>query len=144
MIQPATQKIAEVFDVKDVKYTVTEMDDEEKGSFIQVTFSAENINSICCKMFSHNDGSSVAFRVFDIVKVPEDKTDKVLPVINQLNCSFRYMKVCLESDNTVTAGYDFPEDIDEEIGELVYELMLMLVRVIDDEVYPALMKAIWA
>lgn len=138
----STQQFVRILDEKGVKYNVGSPTESGKDT-MNVTYRGENMGSIRCSFWFSADGEDVAIRVFDIVKVPENKTESIISVVNSLNYRFRFAKFCFDAkDNTVQAEMDgvFRS---HDVGEIVLEMMLRMIDICD-KAYPDLMKALWA
>ena len=137
----STQQFLNILDAHGNRYTVSEPTPGGKD-VVTVTFGGESMPAIRIRLFFDKDCQGVALRVFDIVKVPEERQAAVLSTLNGLNCRFRFVKFCLlAQDQTVQAETDavFREN---DVGEICRELALRCASICDDA-YPELMKAIW-
>ena len=107
-----------------------------------VTYSGDSMPTIRCLFFFDEDCESVAIRVFDILKVPKEKTAAIFLTVNALNSKFRFVKFCVHTeDSTVQAEMD-ASFRDHDVGEICRELLSRCVNICD-EAYPDLMKALW-
>lgn len=130
-------------DKKDIKYNNRGPLGDKGREVVEVSFSAKNMNSVRTVFYFDADAESVAIRVYDIVKVPEEKVDVMYPAINSLNRRFRFAKFVLDTDdNTIQAEMDTAFR-SRDVGEICYELMIHMVDICDTA-YPDLMKALWA
>ena len=106
MLFPVSQFI-DYMDQKGLKYDNRGPVGDKGREAVDVSFSGENMNTIKTRFIFEEDGESVAIRVFDIVKVPEEKVDMIYPAINSLNKHFRFAKFVLDTDdNTIQAELD--------------------------------------
>lgn len=140
MIYKATKAIEAKLKEKDMKCTIKETDET---SAVRAGVGADNF-SYELLFISSDDDSDVAVRAFDLLRIPENKRESILPAINQLNRRFRFYKFSMDDDGDIRAEYDFPLRTPmDQVGEFAYEL---LVRSMDifDKAYSDLMKAIWA
>lgn len=138
----STQQFVRILDEKGIKYNVGSPTESGKDT-MTVSYRGENMSSIRCSFYFGADGEDVAIRVFDIVKVPENKAAAMLSVVNSLNYRFRFGKFCFDTkDNTVQAEMDGAFR-SHDVGEIVLEMMLHMINVCD-KAYPDLMKALWA
>ena len=130
-------------DQKDIKYNNRGPVGDKGREVVDVSFGGENMNTIKTRFIFEEDGESVAIRVFDIVKVPEEKVDMIYPAINSLNKHFRFAKFVLDTDdNTIQAEMDAAFR-SNDVGEICNELLIRMVDICD-KAYPDLMKALWA
>lgn len=138
----STQQFIQLLDEKGTKYTVGSPTENGKDT-MTVSYGGDNMPSIRCSFFFDKDSEGVAIRVFNIVKVPENKVNAMFPVVNALNNRFRFAKFCLDTnDNTVQAEIDGAFR-SHDVGEVVRELMVRMVDICD-KAYPDLMKALWS
>lgn len=130
-------------DKKDIKYNNRGPLGDEGREVVEVSFSGKNMNSVRTVFYFDADAEGVAIRVYDIVKVPEEKVDVMYPAINSLNRHFRFAKFVLDTDdNTIQAEMDTAFR-SRDVGEICYELLIRMVDICDTA-YPDLMKALWA
>ena len=135
----ATQVICDEFDKAGVKYTVREL---ENRSLVSVSFSVKGGPHLDVLFISRDDDNDVAVRVFNIVNVPEDKRDSVLRIINQASIDYRYACFFLQKDGNVGAQYDLPVK-GAAVGPVCVEILVRLMKIVEN-VYPNLMKCLWA
>lgn len=138
----STQQFITTMDAKGIKYTYEGTTDNGKDR-VRLVYGCDNIPSLQIQIFFDTDNQGVALRVFNLVKFPEDKLDRMMRQICDLNNRFRFIKFCIDfSDNTVQAEMDGVFR-DNDVGEICRELVGRTVTICD-EAYPELMKAIWA
>ena len=126
-------------DSEGVRYTEL---DTEKNNVVKVVYNGDNLKSIAVFVFFDSDGDPlVQLKCWDIANF-KGKEDKAIRVCNDLNATYRWVKFYVDSDNEVTAAGDAIID-DETAGEECYEIVQRYVNIIDD-VYPRIMKVIWA
>ena len=82
-------------DKKDIKYNNRGPLGDKGREVVEVSFSGKNMNSVRTVFYFDADAEGVAIRVYDIVKVPEEKVDVMYPAINSLNRHFRFAKFVL-------------------------------------------------
>ena len=129
-------------DAKDIKHSDPEAAAGGRET-VTVIYSGENIPSIRMIFFFSKDCEDVAIRVFDIVKLPENRVDGFFKVVNEANRRFRFAKFVLDTnDNTVQAEMDAAFRT-HDVGEICLELMSRCVDICD-KAYPDFMKALWA
>lgn len=137
----ATKEFVKELERDDVKYRYIGETDSGKDR-MSVAFGGENMSDISVNFVFSEDNEDVALRIFDIVKVPENKTSKMLTVINNLNNQYRFAKFCFDTnDSTIQLEMDVPIR-QGSIGPVCVEIMLRAVRICD-KCYPELMKALW-
>lgn len=130
-------------DKKGIKYNNRGPLGDKGREVVEVSFSGKNMNSVRTVFYFDADAEGVAIRVYDIVKVPEEKVDVMYPAINSLNRHFRFAKFVLDTDdNTIQAEMDTAFR-SRDVGEICYELLIRMVDICDTA-YPDLMKALWA
>lgn len=138
----STQQFVRAMDAKDIKHSDPETAVGDREA-VTVIYSSENIPSIRMRFFFDQDCRDVAIRVFDLVKVPEAKTDALIKAVNAVNRRFRFAKFVLDTDdNSVQAEMDAVFR-SHDVGDICLELMARCVNICD-EAYPGLMKALWA
>ena len=138
-------QIAQIFqdylDQKDVKYTYY-APEGERNEAMRISFSGKNKDSIVVTFFFDASGDSINVKSFSVAKVPAEKLMDCYVVLNELNAEYRWVKFYIDSDNEITVS----GDAIVEPGSAADECMEILVRYINivDEVYPRIMKVIWA
>lgn len=138
----STKQFVQALEQKEIRYT--DQGTTEGGKdMIAVTYGGDNMSSIRVQFFFDEDGESVALRVFDIVKVSDDKAARILTAVNEQNARFRFVKFVLDvRDNTVQAEIDASFSR-SDAGDICLEALQRMVGICDDA-YPELMKAMWA
>lgn len=138
----STREFIRTLDETDVKYTMLDPTKSGKDDMV-VSFGGKNMESIRNRLVFDTDNEGVAIRVFNIVKIPDDKLAKMLITVNSLNYEYRFVKFCIDTDdNTVQAEADVSFRAGS-VGPVCMELLLRVTKLCDD-VYPTLMKAIWS
>ena len=103
----STQQFVRAMDAKDIKHSDIEVTDSGMEK-VTVIYTGDSIPSIRMIFFFNKDCEDVAIRVFDIVKLPENKIDGFFKVVNEANRRFRFAKFVLDTnDNTVQAEMEF-------------------------------------
>ncbi len=138
MIRPATYAIQQSFDEKGIKYRVTEV---EESSVVEAAFGIDNGPSVTVRFISRDDDNDVAIRIFDLIKVTEDKRSNVLTAINQINNQYRYLKFVINDKGGVNAENDLYMRTDN-VGEICVEMFIRCMQILK-KAYPILMHAIW-
>ena len=134
----ATMAIKEVLSASDVKVYVQE---NEVYSEAEVNFPLMYSAPIQMRFISTDDDNDVAVRI-DLMRVPGEKTDTVLQLINDFNNKYRYAKFILNDDNDVYAMYDMPVN-SNRVGECAKEMVMRFVKIIR-EVHPQLLHEMLA
>ena len=86
--------------------------------------------------------ASTIVRIFSIARVPKNKTAAVLEVLNALMIEYRWLRFYLDSDNEVTAAID-AVITEETAAPVAGELLARGLNIVDD-IYPRIMKVLWA
>jgi hypothetical protein len=117
-------------------------DETETSSNAWLQFGIKNGGSYRIRFISRDDDNDVAVRIFSLVTIDKEKQDKVLPVINNLNNKYRYVKFILDNDGDVNVEYDYLVKCPDPAVS-AKELIIRIVKIVD-EAYPELMRAMWA
>ncbi len=116
----STNSITESFVQHGIKFLVKCIHDKE---LVSAAFSIEcghlvDVNFIC------DENNYVAVRIGGLItNVPDDKRFRVLKTCNVLN-EFPIFKYVLDSDGDVNVSYDIPNNENNGVGEVAYELFL--------------------
>lgn len=97
------------------------------------------------EVFFHfdEDDAHVHIEGINFINVPENKYDQMYKVLNECNDRYKHFKFVLDTKNgQITVSDDDIIQLDT-CGPECFELMLRMVQVVQD-VYPTLMKAMWA
>ena len=135
------ERVKMFLDQKGVRYDYYERT-ESRNEAIKVGFKGDNADSVELYFFFDEDGNSVNIKSFSIAKVSSGKLVDMYVLANELNNEYRWVKFYLDSDNEVTVSGDAIIS-PETAGEECYEIIMRYVGIIDD-VYPRIMKVIWA
>ena len=125
----STRQFIQAMDAKDIKHSDIEVTDSGMEK-VTVIYTGDSIPSIRMIFFFSKDCEDVAIRVFDIVKLPENRVDGFFKFVLDTN------------DNTVQAEMDAAFRT-HDVGEICLELMGRCVDICD-KAYPDFMKALWA
>ena len=137
----STRQFVNAMDAQKIKYQDKGSTDSGKDVLF-VTYKGDNMPSILVQFFFDQDCEAVALRVFDVLKVPEGKKEKMLSVINAQNAHFRFARFVLDTnDSTVQVEMDVPFR-KNDVGDICLEVLNRIVNICDDA-YPALMKGLW-
>ena len=115
---------------------------EERHEAIKVSYNADNKDTISVILFFDDDGRTLNAKSFTIAKVPSAKLMDTYVILNELNYEYRWVKFYIDSDNEVTVAGDAIVS-PETVGAECYEIIQRYVNIID-EVYPRIMKVIYA
>lgn len=139
MIYPASLAIRDFFQAKNINCTIIE---PNNLSAVVVGFTGRNVKNILVHFISVNEHNDVSVRIPVLTNVPLDKRSAALNYLNEANIRFRYIKLSLMPGGEVTLTCDVPDSV-TNVGEVCFELFIRITRIVE-EVYPQLMKTIWA
>jgi len=138
-------RIAEAFkahlDNSGIKYSYYEPE-EGRAEAIRITFGGKHAESITVTFFFDKDANSINIKCFSIAKIPAEKLMDIYVVLNELNAQYRWVKFYIDSDNEITVSGDAITDV-ATAGAECEEILVRYINIID-EVYPRIMKALWA
>jgi hypothetical protein len=66
----------------------------------------------------------------------------MLVAVNSCNNKFRYVKLTIDKDRDVNLEYDMPLQ-NNDVGEIAVEMLIRIMKMME-EIYPVLMKALYA
>ena len=127
---------------KKVVFTHFPPEGDRKTEAVKISYSAKHGNELNIIFFFDPEGGSVNIKVFEICKPDEEKLMNMYVAINELNNSYRWIKLYLDDDNEVTASGDAIIN-EDTAGEECFEILIRYLSILD-EAYPTLMKAMWA
>lgn len=135
----STQTLMDYLDEKDIKYSYYGVNGKHEE--VDVEFELDNYSSMTCELYFKEDCEEVSLRIWNIVTVSAGK-NFTYSVLNKLNDSYKFAKFVLdESDNTVQAELDMYIDA-EHCGRPVYDAMMALFDIIDDEDAVSLLQSL--
>lgn len=117
------------------------MDETDSSSNAWLQFGVKNGGSYKIRFISRDDDNDVAVRVYSLINVDEPRRIKMLPLLNDLNCKYRYVKFVLDKDGDVNLEYDYPIHCPNPAAS-AGEIAVRFAKIIDD-IYPELMRALW-
>lgn len=117
-------------------------DESDKQSDAWVQFGLKNGGSYRIRFISTDNDNDVAVRIFQLVQLEQSQVANVLPVLNQLNCQYRFTKFCCDKDGDVNVEYDYPAKSDMPERSAV-EIVARFVKIVE-EAYPQIMRALWS
>lgn len=135
------ETVKSYLDSEGIRYTHFEKE-EKRDEAIKISYSTTNADSVSVILFFDDDGNSVNAKSFSIAKVPAAKVMDAHVLLNDLNYEYRWVKFYLDKDNEVTVSGDAIIGPDTAGAECL-EIVRRYVNIIDD-VYPRIMKVIWA
>ena len=135
------ERVKSFLEEKDVRYDYFERT-EERNEAIKVSYRGDNAESVSVILFFDEDGESINVKSFSIAKVPSAKMMDMYVLMNEINNEYRWVKFYLDSDDEVTVSGDAIISA-ETAGDECLEIIHRYVGIID-EVYPRIMKVIWA
>ena len=135
----ATEEIKRAFDARKLKYHIM---DNGEVSAVEAGISGEKYSGLEVVFFSPDDDNDVAVRIMKICKVPSDRMAHMLVAVNKCNEKFRYVKLVIDKDRDVNLEYDMPLK-NENVGDIAVEMLVRIMKMME-EIYPVLMKAMYA
>lgn len=140
MLHRATQEIYNALSREDGLKVFTEENGNHSNVWLQ--FGLEGGASYKIKFISTDEDYDVAVRVFSLISVNEGQRAKIIEALNDLNCKYRYVKFCCDSDGDVNVEYDFTQNGSNPAAS-AREIVLRVYQIIKD-CYPVLMRAMWS
>lgn len=134
----AIAKIHEELDRREIRHIVNE---DGQLNIIALFFSTEVAQYKISYLKGNNIGNHLHCTFDQILEVPEEKQEKVLRLLNQLNNDYMYLRFYL-SNGFVHARYTFLPAF-SPIEDGAYELLRRGISIMDD-CYPQLVQAIQA
>ena len=115
---PAIEEIVEVFNEKDVHFSVQENDDNNRV----IASVVVDYTSFTVYFISSDETNDISVRVPHFVRFKEKERRDMLRIANRMNDKYRFCKFTVNDESeAVTIEYDFAEKT-ENIGEAVEEL----------------------
>lgn len=139
MIYQASEAIRDVFQSKNISCKIVE---PGNMSVVIAGFTGKNVKNILVHFISVNERNDVNVRIPSLTNVPLDKHTAVLTCLNDINSRFRFVKLALMTNGDVCLTCDVPINV-TNVGEVCAELFIRISSIVD-EMYPQLMKTIWA
>ncbi len=134
------EQIQKVMDERGVVYT---LDETEEHGILFCPFRIENGPASRVVFISCQNRSDIGVRLYEFIGVSKEKIETILPVINDINNDYRYVKFVVDTDGSVQMEYDFPEEMDlDTLGNCCFEIFVRFMQ-IADECYARIMKTIW-
>ena len=121
-------------------YMGIDADDDEE---VDVSFVGDNIDEIDVKIWFNADLDIVSLRSWRVINFRQSDLADVLTVVNKLNNDYKFVKFVVdEEDLSVDAKVDCPLRDDANAGEIAYDALYYIVKIIDDA-YPELKPYDW-
>lgn len=138
MVFQATRKLMDHLKDEGLKCRALDLGD---SSAVELGVRLKSGTGFMFQFISADEGNDIAFRVFDIVAVPESNFQNVLLLVNELNRDYRYAKfVLIHQKKTVQIEMDIPKNT-QDVGAVSLELLYRGVGILE-EAYPRLLKAV--
>ena len=94
------------------------------------------------KFICKDDGKcDVAVRIFGLAHYPDHRRNVALPILNEFQRKYRFIKLNLDKSGDVNLEYDLPA-CQSNVGASCVELFLRIMKIVD-EIYPDLMRSVW-
>lgn len=128
---PNTIAFLKKMDDLGITYTVEGINDSEQEK-ITINNSGEQI-SYTLVYFFDKDNTECDIRVWYIIYYDGSEASNVLRAVNTLNNTYKYCRwIADESDYTITIAYDINLQENDDIGEILTDATLTVVKLIDD------------
>ena len=131
-----------VLESKEIKFTHYPPEGQRSTEVVKISYEGKHGNNLNFIFFFDSSGNSVNVKVFEICKTDVEKIMNMYVTLNDINCEYRWIKMYIDTDNDVTASGDAIVNPDTA-GEECFEMLIRYLSILD-EVYPRLMKALWA
>ena len=134
------EQIAQTYEERGIKLTRREMPGQKTQALL-LKVAGKNFKQVNLMILANSENPDCVMRAPRIADFTEERREQALDLINRVNQKYRFIKLILEDDNTVTATADLPTRAGNP-GPVAHELFIRMMTIID-EVYPQLMKAVW-
>ena len=114
----------------------------ESTSYVRIEFDLKNGGGYRIHFVSTDDGDDVMVRVWGLVHVEDEVRAKILPTINEMNWTYRFVKFVLGTDGDINLHFDYPINSPNPAAT-ARKLVSCFVNIVEDS-FPKLMKAMWA
>lgn len=119
------------------------IEETPSSSYVWLQFSTASGVSYRIRFTSNSDDDHyVAVRVFGLVSVEPEYETQMLSIINELNSQYLFVKFVMEDNGDINLEYDYLVS-DPNPAASAIELVVRISTIVD-EVYPKLMRAMWA
>lgn len=135
---PSIQDIRKAFDAVKINYHVNHIGNQwELVAGVNGKANTYQVKFIC-----KDDGKSdVAVRIFGLAHYPDHRRSVALPILNEFQRKYRFIKLTLDKSGDVNLEYDLPA-CQSNVGASCVELFLRIMKIVD-EIYPDLMRSVW-
>lgn len=121
----------QAMDDLDIKYSVEGISGDDELEQIKIQNKGEKV-SYTINYFFDKENTECGMRVWYIISFNDADLAKVMRAVNQMNYDYKYGKWYVdESDNTVTVSWDIILRENADVGEILTEATLHLVKIID-------------
>ncbi len=126
-------------------YRYTDLDPEEEDSVaLRMSYELGEQPGSADYWIFFNSKDGLGYQIGCILtKIPEEKLSDCYALCNELNSTYRYVKVFVDTDRDLHLRIDEYADENCVIGQVFSDIHL-LNDIIPSEIYPKLMKMIWA
>lgn len=129
------QKAVSAFDEYGVDYVCKGLDKDGDDKVV-VTYQSE-VSEYIINYFFTEDDETVYIRVWDLIAFQSYDRSAVIETLNEQNSSYNFVRFYADDDDTVTASLDIIVRPSEDIGDIIIESLVRIVRIMD-KVYPEL------
>lgn len=112
----------------------------ESSSAVWVPFRSPNVGAYRIYFISCDDSNRVDVCVPQLTSVAPSRAADMLPVLNQLNNTYRFLKFEMDEDGEINVLYNYFEDFSNP-GAGAMEVISRILCILDDA-YPQLILAI--
>ena len=132
-----TKSFLKVLDREKHKYNYLGIDEDDDEQ-VNVSFVGDNMDKIEVKIFFDEDLEMVVLRSWRVIKFQKADLAKVLKLVNELNNNYKFVKFVVDEDDlSVDAKVDCPLRDDANAGEIAYDGLYYIVKIVD-QAYPEL------
>ena len=126
-------------DVRDLAYQEFE---GQVTSGVEVGFNLYNLRDLKTYFWFQPDGETVHVTTNCIAWVPEDRRERALEAVNEVNLRWRWASFFVEEGSIVAAADILL--VDHLTGETCADFLLHRFIAVINDVYPLLMRRLWA
>lgn len=120
-------------------FTATE---KEKVTVLTFGIKVKSVPDVNYKLTVNPSGDTKLYS-FLCTGIDECKRDRVIELMNELNCRFRYVTFDIDNDNDVCVSYDFGlYGTKEDVLKLATDAIGVCTQIIK-EAFPKVMKIAW-
>ena len=129
----------QALDMRDLTYQEFE---GQVTAGVEVGFNLYNLRDLKTYFWFQPDGETVHVTTNSIAWVPEDRRERALEAVNEVNLRWRWASLFVEEGNIVAAADILL--VDDFVGELCVDFLLRRFIAVVNDVYPLLMRRLWA